>query len=170
MAPKFRSRSHPCSAWTRAAAKPRSATRSRVAFDRDRLCGWETAAFLLRGVRKHPAAAGLRPCPPATPRPHDPDRRILAQSGVQGQSPCGGEVVPRAERRNAAVSHRNGRAGRTITRDETSDSIEAVARVHAEQGNWGQHGNWGNWGRGNWGQSRISLWGNWGQSRISLLI
>ena len=56
-----------CLAWPRATASSRTKFMSRVSPHRGRAGGWETAAILRRGSAKHPASAGLRPCPPYRP-------------------------------------------------------------------------------------------------------
>ncbi len=122
-----------CSAWTREAAPPRSETRSRITVDRDHLYGWETAAFLRRGSAKHPAAAGAPPL--------HPDRMETWPSTTHDCGPMGAGAEPLRWRGafecpgvgTLQSPHRNDRSGPTITRDEASNEIAAVARVRAEQ-------------------------------------
>ncbi len=123
-----------CSAWTRAVTSSRSGSGSRVADHHIRPDRRETATIRRGGSGKHPAAAGLRPCPPLELReyPNNP-AALSSYPGCRGRAPAAAGCLRVPERQNAAVSLPNDRSRPKVTRERFSDPGETAARVHAEQ-------------------------------------
>ncbi len=73
------------------------------------------------------------PSIPPIPRPTLDPRVQRSNPGCRGGAPALARCWRAPRRPNAAVSHRYARAGPTTTRGDDVNSVEAAARVHAEQ-------------------------------------